>query len=108
MKTKLSGLFLAVALAAGSLFGGAQAQEEPVLSLRAPAQVTAGQAFEVSYAINTRGSKNFQAPAFKGLDILFGPAQSQSCSFQFVNGKQSQSFTLSYTYQLPALGARSW
>ena len=108
MKTKLSGLFLAVALAAGSLFGGAQAQEEPVLSLRAPAQVTAGQSFEVSYAINTRGSKNFQAPAFKGLDILFGPAQSQSSSFQFVNGKQSQSFTLSYTYQLRAPNAGSY
>lgn len=102
MKTKLSGLFLAVALAAGSLFSGARAQEEPVLSLRAPARVAAGQAFEVSYAINTRGSKNFQAPAFKGLDILFGPAQSQSSSFQFVNGKQSQSFSLSYTYQLRA------
>ncbi|MDE7356822.1 MAG: BatD family protein, partial [Bacteroidales bacterium] len=108
MKTKLSSLFLAVALAAGSLFCGAKAQEEPVLSLRAPARVAAGQAFEVSYAINTRGSKNFQAPAFKGLDILFGPAQSQSSSFQFVNGKQSQSFTLSYTYQLRAPKAGSY
>ncbi len=108
MKIKLSGLFLAVAIAAGSLFSGAQAQEEPVLSLRAPSRVAAGQTFEVSYAINTRGSKNFQAPAFKGLDILFGPAQSQSSSFQFVNGRQSQSFSLSYTYQLRAPKAGSY
>ncbi len=108
MKTKLSSLFLAAVLAAGSLFCDAKAQEEPILSLRAPARVAAGQAFEVSYAINTRGSKNFQAPAFKGLDILFGPAQSQSSSFQFVNGKQSQSFTLSYTYQLRAPKAGSY
>ncbi|MCH5244510.1 MAG: protein BatD [Lentimicrobiaceae bacterium] len=76
--------------------------QEPVLSLRAPSKVSAGQAFEISYSINVRGSKSFRAPAFKGLDILFGPAQSQSSSFQFVNGKQSQSFTLSYTYQLRA------
>ncbi|MCM1169527.1 MAG: BatD family protein [Bacteroides sp.] len=76
--------------------------QEPVLSLRAPSTVSAGQAFEISYSINVRGSKSFRAPAFKGLDLLFGPAQSQSSSFQFVNGKQSQSFTLSYTYQLRA------
>ncbi|MDE7072248.1 MAG: BatD family protein, partial [Bacteroidales bacterium] len=76
--------------------------QEPVLSLRAPSSVAAGEAFEISYAINVRGSKNFQAPAFKGLDVLFGPMQSQSSSFQFVNGKQSQSFTLTYTYQLRA------
>lgn len=76
--------------------------QEPVLSLRAPSKVSAGQTFEISYAINVRGSKSFRAPAFKGLDLLFGPAQSQSSSYQFVNGKQSQSFTLSYTYQLRA------
>lgn len=76
--------------------------QEPVLSLRAPSKVRAGQAFEISYSINVRGSKSFQAPAFKGLDVLFGPAQSQSSSFQFVNGRQSQSFTLSYSYQLRA------
>lgn len=76
--------------------------QEPVLSLRAPSKVSAGQTFEISYSINVRGSKSFRAPAFKGLDLLFGPAQSQSSSYQFVNGKQSQSFTLSYTYQLRA------
>ena len=84
-----------------SLFSFLPAQE-PVLSLRAPSSVEAGEAFEIAYAINVRGSKNFQAPAFKGLDVLFGPMQSQSSSFQFVNGKQSQSFSLSYTYQLRA------
>lgn len=76
--------------------------QEPVLSLRAPSTVRAGQPFEISYSINVRGSKSFQAPAFKGLDVLFGPAQSQSSSFQFVNGKQSQSFSLSFSYQLRA------
>lgn len=76
--------------------------QEPVLSLRAPSRVTVGQVFEISYTINVRGSKSFRAPAFKGLDLIFGPAQSQSSSFQFVNGKQSQSFTLSYSYQLRA------
>lgn len=108
MNTKLSGILLAAIFAATGLFAGARAQDEPVLSLRAPSSVAAGQVFEVSYAINVRGSKNFQAPAFKGLDVLFGPAQSQSSSFQFVNGRQSQSFTLSYTYQLRAPKAGSF
>lgn len=76
--------------------------QEPVLHLSAPIKVEAGKPFEISYAINVRGSKNFQAPAFKGLDVMFGPAQSQSSSYQFVNGKASQSFSLSFTYQLRA------
>lgn len=94
-KTILSGIFFLTVL---SLSWG----QQPVLSLHAPSTVYAGQAFEISYSINVSGSKSFKAPAFKGLDILYGPMQSQSSSIQFINGKRSQSFSLSYTYQLRA------
>ena len=76
--------------------------QEPQLSVKAPSSVPAGQTFEVVYTINVKGSKSFQAPSFEGLDLLYGPYQSQSRSFQFVNGRQSQSFSLSFTYGLQA------
>ena len=81
---------------------GMLSAQEPQLSVQAPRSVPAGQAFEVVYTINVRGAKSFQAPSFEGLDILYGPYQSQSSSFQFVNGRQSQSFNLSFTYGLQA------
>lgn len=81
---------------------GLLAAQEPQLSVQAPNSVPAGQTFEIVYSINVRGSKSFQAPSFEGLDILYGPYQSQSSSFQFVNGRQSQSFNLSFTYGLRA------
>ena len=84
------------------MFLGPVFAQEPVLSVQAPKSVPAGQVFEITYAINVRGSKSFQAPSFKGLEILYGPMQSQSSSFQFINGKRSQSFNLSFTYGLSA------
>lgn len=84
---------------------GCLSAQEPVLSLQAPASVSAGDVFEISYSINVRGAKSFQAPSFKGLDVIFGPMQSQSSSFQFINGQRSQSFTLSYSYRLRAMEA---
>lgn len=93
--------FACIIIASGLFLSRAWAQEAS-LNLNAPSEVYAGQVFEVSYSVNVKGSKSFQAPAFKGLDLLFGPMQSQSSSLQFINGKRSQSFTLSYTYQLRA------
>lgn len=100
-RNKIVSILSVIFLLSGLCIGKGWTQEA-VLSLNAPSEVYAGQTFEVSYSINVKGSKSFQAPAFKGLDLLFGPMQSQSSSIQFINGKRSQSFSLSYTYQLRA------
>ncbi|MEG2666813.1 MAG: BatD family protein, partial [Bacteroidales bacterium] len=67
-----------------------------------PSEVAANEPFDVVFSINAPHSKDFKAPGFRGFNILFGPAQSQSSSMQFINGVSSQSFALSYSYRLQA------
>ncbi|MDE6440256.1 MAG: BatD family protein [Bacteroidales bacterium] len=78
------------------------AQEGVTFQVQAPREVYAGEAFDISFVVNAQGSRNFKAPAFKGFDVLFGPAQSQSTNVSYINGHMQQSFTLSYAYRLRA------
>ncbi|MDE7103795.1 MAG: BatD family protein, partial [Bacteroidales bacterium] len=78
------------------------AQDGVVFQVQAPREVYAGEAFDITFVVNSQGSRNFKAPAFKGFDVLFGPAQSQSTNISYINGAMQQSFTLSYAYRLRA------
>lgn len=93
--------FIIISLLSLSLCGRSTAQDAP-LQVQGPREVYAGEPFDVSFVINTHGSRDFKAPDFKGFDILAGPFQSQSSSFSFVNGQQQQSFSLTYAYRLRA------
>ena len=55
--------------------------------------VELGQRFQVTFTINTQGG-NFSPPSFDGLRVLGGPNQSQS--MQVINGKVTQSNSISY------------
>ena len=55
--------------------------------------VEVGQRFQVTFTINAQGG-NFSAPNFDGLRVLGGPNQSQS--MQVINGKVTQSNSISY------------
>lgn len=80
----------------------AAAQDGVAFTVQAPREVYAGEAFDITFVVNSQGSRNFKAPAFKGFDILFGPSQSQSSNFSYINGQMQQSFSLSYAYRLRA------
>ena len=82
----------------------------PVFSLKsqnveftasAPSAVSQGETFQVTYKVNAKGEK-FNGPDFKGFDVVSGPNVSQSSSFQFINGKMSQSNEQIYTYLIHA------
>ncbi len=61
-------------------------------------QVLVGQQFQVLFEVNANG-RSFTPPAdFGGLEILSGPNTSSSSSIQFINGKMSQSYTMTYSY----------
>lgn len=75
--------------------------QNPRLSVNAPRSVGAGQRFNVSFSVNAEPS-NFKPPSFKGLNFLGGPFQSHSQSMQFVNGRQTSTVDVSYTYTLSA------
>lgn len=56
-------------------------------------KVAVGETVQITYTINSSGN-NFKAPAFNGFRVVGGP--NQSSSFQWINGKTSQSLSFSY------------
>ncbi len=60
-----------------------------------------GERFRVVYEINQEASR-FQSPDFGSLQILSGPSTSSNSSIQYVNGKMTQSYAMSYTYVVQA------
>ena len=63
--------------------------------------VQVGEQFRVVFSLNRQPS-DFQGPDFEGLKVLSGPNASTSQSYQFINGKVSQSVQVTYTYYLQA------
>ncbi len=64
--------------------------------------VQVGEQFRVVYSVN-RQVDDFKGPDFSGFRVLSGPNQSTNQSYQFINGKVSQSFQVTFTYYLQAL-----
>ncbi len=56
-------------------------------------KISTGETVQITYTINSNAN-NFKAPSFNGFKIIGGP--NQSSSFQWVNGKSSQSLSISY------------
>ncbi len=74
------------------------AGNDVTFTARARKQVVVGQQFQILFEVNANGH-GFTPPAdFGGLQILSGPNTSSSSSIQFINGKMSQSYTMTYSY----------
>lgn len=67
----------------------------------AKSNVQAGEQFRLVYTVNQQVDR-FEGPGFEGFSVLSGPNQSTSQSYQFINGKVSQSYQVTYTYYLQA------
>jgi len=67
----------------------------------APQSVSVGATFRVVFTLNAEGD-HFNGPDFKGFDVISGPNQGSSQSFQMINGNVSQSVSLSFTYLIRA------
>jgi len=63
--------------------------------------VQVGEQFRVVFTVN-RQVDRFEGPDFEGFNVLSGPNQSTNQSYQFINGKVSQSYQLTFTYYLQA------
>lgn len=72
------------------------------LTLQAPRQTEVGQRIRVSYVANTQDVEDIQTGDFPGFRLLYGPSTSSSSSFSIINGKTTQSSTLTFTYTLIA------
>ena len=74
----------------------------------APDVVEEGEQFRLSFTMNTQDVSNFHLPTLKGFSVDMGPSRSSQSSFQMINGKTSQSSSVTYTYILSALKAGTY
>lgn len=75
------------------------------MTVQAPQQVAVGEQFRLVYTVNSHDVSGFrigQIPS-DAFEVLMGPSTSTQSSFSMVNGKTSQSSSVSYTYILSAL-----
>ncbi len=76
--------------------------QEIVFSAAAEKVVQVGEQFRIVFEVNKQGT-NFAPPAFTDFTYIGGPSTSQSMSTQIINGKVSQTMSISYTYYLQAV-----
>lgn len=76
--------------------------EDVKITLAAPTTVEAGDKFRVQFKVNSQEAKNFNAPDFKGFEVIYGPSTSTQSSFQIINGHTTQSSSVTYTFVILA------
>jgi tetratricopeptide (TPR) repeat protein len=72
------------------------------LKIQAPSVTEVGRRIRVSYVANTQDVEDIQVGEFPGFNVVYGPSTSSSSSFSIINGKTTQSSSLTFTYTLVA------
>lgn len=75
---------------------------EATFSIVPPKNVIAGRNFTVTYRLKNGQGTGLSVPDIEGCKKLYGPAQSTMQSFEYINGKQSSSYIVEYTYTYKA------
>lgn len=74
--------------------------DEPVkFSASAPSTVIMEKPFQLTFTVNATG-KDFRAPSITNFEILAGPFESRSSSYQIINGNATSSVSVTYTFTL--------
>jgi hypothetical protein len=81
------------------LLTGVLAQAQVSITANAPRVAVTGEEIQLVYTINAEPSE-FRAPNLSAFNILAGPSRSSSSSISIMNGKVSQSVTITYIYVL--------
>ncbi|MBR4804794.1 MAG: protein BatD [Bacteroidales bacterium] len=100
-KTYQNITFRALCLALMLVISVAAVAQNARITASAPNTVSVGQRFNVKFSVNAEHS-NFKPPSFKGLNYQGGPFQSFNQSSQNINGRQTSSLEISYTYTFSA------
>lgn len=70
--------------------------------LQAPERCEVGARINVSYVVDTQDVQDIRVGEFSGFELLYGPSTSRQSSFQMINGKTTQSSSITFTYVLLA------
>jgi hypothetical protein len=77
------------------------AAQEVSFTVSAPRVVGVNENFRVAFNLSA-DPEHFTPPEFSGLSVLAGPSKSTMTNIQMVNGKTTQSFTVTLTYIVQA------
>ena len=72
------------------------------LKIQAPSVTEVGRRIRVSYVANTQDVEDIQVGDFPGFNVVYGPSTSRFSSSSNINGKVTQSSSLTFTYMLLA------
>ncbi len=78
------------------------ADDKLTFTASAPEAVVVGDQFRLSFTVNTQQVRDFKAPTIKGFEVLMGPHSSRNSSMEVINGKATQSSSITFTYTLLA------
>lgn len=84
---------------------GLAAFAEASFSVVPPRTVIAGNRFSVTFRLKDGDGSALKVPDIEGCELLFGPATSTMSSIQVINGRQSSSRTIDYTFTYRATKA---
>ncbi|MBO5182134.1 MAG: protein BatD [Paraprevotella sp.] len=85
-----------------SLMAVVCAHADVKVTASAPNTVVVGEDFYLRITINSHEATDFHAPDMSDFDVLMGPSRSTSSSVQIINGRTTQSASLTMTYILSA------
>ena len=92
---------LKIVFVAVALFSSISAWAQVSFTVDAPALTALGQPFRVEFTVDAEPEDNtLQAPDFAGFELIAGPSVSTGHSVQFINGRQTSSYSRSFTYVL--------
>lgn len=74
-------------------------------TVKAPGRVYEGERFAVTFRLTNAEGSDLKVQPIEGCRLIYGPAQSTSQSYQIVNGRQSSSSAVEYTYYYKAEAA---
>lgn len=79
------------------------------ITTSAPSVVEVGDKFRVQFTVNnTQNVSNFNAPDFKGFEVIYGPSTSTRSSYSVVNGHATSSSSVTYTFVIMAAVAGTY
>ena len=79
--------------------------DDVTITVQTPTTIEAGDQFRVRFTISSQNVSNFNAPDFKGFEVIYGPATSRQSSIQIINGRTTQSSSITYTTPSTASGS---
>ncbi len=97
MKIRLIALLTFITAFVGTIYA------ETSFTAIPPRNVIAGNKFNVTFRLKNAEGSGIKVPNIDGCTLIYGPATSTMMSYEIINGKQSSSTTVDYSYTYHAV-----